>query len=241
MIRTFSPPSTPSPRVRDAVGDLGPGLTGLVGGGSAIQYDLDQAINSDLRLIVPIALAVIAVILALLLWSLVAPLVLIASVILSFLCTLGISMLFIRYVVGDPGVDASLPTFAFIFLVALGIDYTIFLMAGCARSAPPRHPRRDAARACGHGSRDHERRDHPRRHVLGPDDVAGHLHVRSRVDGRAGILLDTFIVRTIMVPAAVELIGDKIWWPSTAERGGALRERRRPSRARRPRAAPPPP
>ena len=77
------------PRIRDAVAELGPGVTGLVGGGSAIQYDLDQAINSDLRLIVPIALAVIAVILALLLWSLLAPLVLIASVILSFLCTLG--------------------------------------------------------------------------------------------------------------------------------------------------------
>ena len=95
----------------------------------------------------------IAVILALLLWSLVAPLVLIASVILSFLCTLGLSMLFIRYVVGDPGVDASLPTFAFIFLVALGIDYTIFLMArvreeraatapakGCCARLRPRVP-----------------------------------------------------------------------------------------------------
>ena len=90
----------------------------------------------------PVALAVIAVILALLLWSLVAPLVLIASVILSFFCTLGLSMLFIRYVVGDPGVDASLPTFAFIFLVALGIDYTIFLMAR-VREEARRHGTRE--------------------------------------------------------------------------------------------------
>ena len=71
----------------------------------------------------------IAIILAILLRAIVAPLVLIASVILSFLCTLGLSVLFIRFVVGDAGFDASIPTFAFIFLVALGIDYTIFLMA----------------------------------------------------------------------------------------------------------------
>ena len=100
-----------------------------MGGGSATQYDLDQAIESDLKLIAPVALLVIGVILAILLRALVAPLVLIASVILSFLCTLGLSVLFIRFVVGDEGFDASIPTFAFIFLVALGIDYTIFLMA----------------------------------------------------------------------------------------------------------------
>ena len=70
-----------------------------------------------------------AIILAILLQAVVAPLVLLASVVLSFLCTLGISILFIRFVVGDAGFDASIPTFAFIFLVALGIDYTIFLMA----------------------------------------------------------------------------------------------------------------
>jgi putative drug exporter of the RND superfamily len=117
------------PDIRDSLSDLGPGVTALVGGGTAIQYDFDQATESDLRLIAPLALLVIAIILAILLRSLLAPLVLIASVILSFLCTLGISVLFIRYVVGDAGFDASIPTFAFIFLVSLGIDYTIFLMA----------------------------------------------------------------------------------------------------------------
>ena len=73
-----------------------------------------------------------------------APLVLLASVVLSFACTLGISILFIRFVVGDAGFDSSIPMFAFIFLVALGIDYTIFLMAGCAR----RHARTAPAREC---------------------------------------------------------------------------------------------
>ena len=116
------------PGIRDAAQGV-EGVTVLVGGGSAIQYDFDKAIEADLRLIAPIALLVIGLILAILLRSLVAPLVLIASVVLSFLCTLGLSVLFIRFVVGDAGIDASIPTFAFIFLVALGIDYTIFLMA----------------------------------------------------------------------------------------------------------------
>ena len=216
------------PAIRDSIADLNPGVRGLVGGGSAIQYDFDQAINSDLQLIVPIALLVIAIILAILLWSLVAPLVLIASVILSFLCTLGLSMLFIRYVVGDPGVDASLPTFAFIFLVALGIDYTIFLMARVREEARQHGTREGTLRAIA---------------ATGPVItsagiiLAGTFSVLMTLPVTytfdlgfmvaLGILLDTFIVRTIMVPAAVELIGDKIWWPSTADRGGALRERSR--------------
>ncbi len=228
------------PRVRDAVADLAPGVHGLVGGGSAIQYDYDQAINSDLRLIVPIALAVIAVILALLLWSLVAPLVLIASVILSFLCTLGLSMLFIRYVVGDPGVDASLPTFAFIFLVALGIDYTIFLMAR-VREESRRHGTREgmlrALAATGPVITS------AGIILAGTFSVLMTLPVTYTFDlgfmVALGILLDTFIVRTIMVPAAVELLGDRIWWPSTADRGGALRER--PVAAPAGASSPPPP
>ena len=213
------------PEIRAAVEDLGPGLTALVGGGSATQYDFDQAIESDLELIAPIALLVIAIILAILLRALVAPLVLIASVILSFLCTLGISVLFIRYVVGDAGFDASIPTFAFIFLVALGIDYTIFLMARVREEA--RH----------HGTREGTLRAIAATGpvitsagviLAGTFGVLMTLPVTYTFDlgfmVALGILLDTFIVRTIMVPAAVELIGDKIWWPSTAEGGGALHE-----------------
>jgi putative drug exporter of the RND superfamily len=169
---------------------------------------------------------VIAAVLALLLWSLVAPLVLIGSVILSFFCTLGISILFIRYVVGDPGFDASLPTFAFIFLVALGIDYTIFLMARVREESRRHGTREGMLRALA---------------VTGPVItsagiiLAGTFSVLMTLPVTytfdlgfmvaLGILLDTFIVRTIMVPAAVELIGDKIWWPSSASRGGVVRER----------------
>ncbi|MDP9188118.1 MAG: MMPL family transporter [Actinomycetota bacterium] len=213
------------PGIRDSVSDLGPGVTAIVGGGAAIQYDFDEATESDLRLIAPLALLVIAIILAVLLRALVAPLVLIASVVISFLATLGISILIIRFIVGDAGFDASIPTFAFIFLVALGIDYTIFLMARVREEARIHGTREGMLRALA---------------VTGPVItsagiiLAGTFSVLMTLPVTftfdlglmvaLGILLDTFIVRTIMVPAAVELIGDKIWWPSTAQGGGALHE-----------------
>jgi putative drug exporter of the RND superfamily len=213
------------PSIRDAVGDVAPGVTALVGGSTAINYDFDQAVESDFRLIAPLALLVIFIILAVLLRALVAPLVLIASVILSFLATVGLSILFIRYVVGDTGLDASIPTFAFIFLVSLGIDYTIFLMARV----------REEART--HGTREGMLRALTATGpvitsagiiLAGTFSVLMTLPVTFTFDlgfmVALGILLDTFIVRTIMVPAAVELIGDKVWWPSTAKAGGALRE-----------------
>jgi RND superfamily putative drug exporter len=203
------------PDLRNALDDLPDGVRALVGGGTAIQFDYDASTTRDLKLIVPIALAVIAVILAVLLQALVAPLVLIASVVASFFGTLGISILFIRYGVGDPGVDNSLPTFAFIFLVALGIDYTIFLMS---------RVREEARR---HGTREGMLRGLA---ATGPVItsagiiLAGTFSVLMTLPVTftfnlgflvaLGILLDTFVVRTIMVPAAVELIGDRIWWPS---------------------------
>jgi RND superfamily putative drug exporter len=213
------------PDIRTAVSDLGPGVAALVGGGTATQYDFDQAIESDLELIAPIALLVMGVILAILLRALVAPVVLIASVILSFLCTLGISVIFIRFIVGDAGFDASIPTFAFIFLVALGIDYTIFLMARVREEARRHGTREGTLRALA---------------ATGPVItsagviLAGTFAVLMTLPVTytfdlgfmvaLGILLDTFIVRTIMVPAAIELLGDKIWWPSTAKGGSVLHE-----------------
>jgi putative drug exporter of the RND superfamily len=203
------------PELRDRLDDLPDGVRALVGGGTAIQYDYDASTTRDLKLIVPLALAVIAVILAVLLQAIVAPLVLIASVVASFFGTLGFSLLFIRYVVGDPGVDNSLPTFAFIFLVALGIDYTIFLMSRV----------REAARR--HGTREGMLRALA---ATGPVItsagiiLAGTFSVLMTLPVTftfnlgflvaLGILLDTFVVRTIMVPAAVELLGDRVWWPS---------------------------
>jgi putative drug exporter of the RND superfamily len=211
------------PKMRDAVANLGPGVTALVGGGTAINYDYNKATERDLKLIVPLALLVMAIILGILLQAIVAPLVLLASVVLSFACTLGISIVFIRFVVGDAGFDASIPTFAFIFLVALGIDYTIFLMARVREEARHFGTREGMLRAIA---------------ATGPVItsagviLAGTFSVLMTLPVTftfdlgfmvaLGILLDTFIVRTIMVPAAVELIGDKIWWPSTAAGGGRV-------------------
>ena len=211
------------PKMRDAVANLKPGVTALVGGGTAINYDYNKATERDLKVIVPLALLVMAIILGILLQAVVAPLVLLASVVLSFACTLGISILFIRFVVGDAGFDASIPTFAFIFLVALGIDYTIFLMARVREEARKFGTREGMLRAIA---------------ATGPVItsagviLAGTFSVLMTLPVTftfdlgfmvaLGILLDTFIVRTIMVPAAVELIGDKIWWPSTAQGGGRV-------------------
>src|SRR6185436_6114637 len=120
----------------------------------------------------------------------------------------------------DDGVDASLPTFAFIFLVALGIDYTIFLMSRVREEARTHGTREGTLRALS---------------ATGPVItsagiiLAGTFSVLMTLPVTfafnigfmvaVGILLDTFIVRTIMVPAAVELLGDRVWWPSTAAGG----------------------
>jgi RND superfamily putative drug exporter len=214
------------PKLRKLVHDLAPGVHGLIGGGSATQYDFNQATQRDLRVIVPVSLLVIAVILGLLLQAVVATLVLIASVIVSFFGTLGLAILCFRYIFGENGVDNSLPVFAYIFLVALGIDYTIFLMSRVREEARLHGTREGTLVALG---------------ATGPVItsagiiLAGTFSVLMTLPVwfifnigflvAVGILLDTFVVRTIMVPAAVELLGDRVWWPSSASGGGAaLRE-----------------
>jgi RND superfamily putative drug exporter len=192
----------------------------LVGDGSAVQADFNDAAARDLRLIVPLALFVIFVILAVLLEAVLAPLLLIGSVVLSFVGTLGLSLLVFRFVIGDAGVDNSLPTYAFIFLVALGIDYTIFLMSRVREEARSHGTREGTLRALA---------------ATGPVItsagiiLAGTFSVLLTLPVTfifdlgfmvaIGILLDTFVVRTIMVPAIVELVGDRIWWPSTPQGG----------------------
>jgi RND superfamily putative drug exporter len=208
------------PLLRDRVRDIAPGVEGLVGAGSAINYDFNQASARDIKLIVPIALLVIAIILGILLQAIVAPIVLILTVVVSFFGTLGISFLFFRYVDNQAGVDASLPTFAFIFLVALGVDYTIFLMSRAREEAREHGTREGMLRAVS---------------ATGPVITSAGLILAGTFSVlmtlpvtfafnigfmvAVGILLDTFIVRTIMVPAAVELIGDRIWWPSSPSGG----------------------
>jgi putative drug exporter of the RND superfamily len=216
--------------MRESVSDLPGGATALVGAGSAVQQDFNDAAARDLRVIVPVALLVIAIILGILLQAIVAPLVLIATVMASFFGTLGLSIFFFIEVQGSEGVDASLPTFAFIFLVALGVDYTIFLMSRVREEARMHGTREGVLRALS---------------ATGPVITSAGLILAGTFSVlmtlpvtfafnigfmvAVGILLDTFIVRTIMVPAAVELLGDRVWWPSTARGGGhALREHAEP-------------
>jgi len=216
--------------LRERVDELPAGATALVGSGSAVQEDFNVAAERDLRVIVPVALLVITVILGILLQAIVAPLVLIATVVMSFLGTLGLSIFFFIEVQGGRGVDASLPTFAFIFLVALGVDYTIFLMSRVREEARTHGTREGVLRALS---------------ATGPVItsagiiLAGTFSVLMTLPVTfafnigfmvaVGILLDTFVVRTIMVPAAVEVLGDRVWWPSTASGGGhALREHAEP-------------
>jgi putative drug exporter of the RND superfamily len=216
--------------LRESVENLPGGATALVGSGSAVQEDFNVAAERDTRVIVPVALFVITIILGILLQAVVAPLVLIATVLISFFGTLGLSVWFFIEVQGTRGVDASLPTFAFIFLVALGVDYTIFLMSRAREEARKYGTREGMLRALA---------------ATGPVItsagiiLAGTFSVLMTLPVTfafnigfmvaVGILLDTFVVRTIMVPAAVELLGDRVWWPSTARGGGhALREHTEP-------------
>jgi putative drug exporter of the RND superfamily len=216
--------------LRNAVSDLPGGATALVGAGSAVQEDFNDAAERDIRVIVPIALVLIAIILGILLQAVVAPLVLIATVMASFFGTFGLSIFFFIEIQGTDGVDASLPMFAFIFLVALGVDYTIFLMSRVREEARTHGTREGVLRALS---------------ATGPVITSAGLILAGTFSVlmtlpvtfafnigfmvAVGILLDTFIVRTIMVPAAVELLGDRVWWPSTARGGGhALREHAEP-------------
>jgi RND superfamily putative drug exporter len=218
------------PALRERLTDLERGLTAQVGDGSAVQYDYNAATERDLKLIVPLALAVIMIILGVLLRAVLAPVVLILTVVLSFLATLGLSLLFIRHVVGDAGVDNSLPTYAFIFLVALGTDYTIFLMSRVREEARERGTREGVLVALG---------------ATGPVITSAGLILAGTFSilmtmpvtfafnigfvVALGILLDTFVVRTILVPALVEVIGDRIWWPSSERAGaGALSDQAEP-------------
>lgn len=211
------------PNLRARLENLPPGVHALLGSGTAVQYDFNKATANDTKRIVPLALLVIGLILGILLQSILAPLVIIGTVLASFFGTLGLSLVFFRYVVGDAGVDASLPIFAFIFLVALGVDYTIFLMSRVREEARRHGTREGALRALA---------------ATGPVItsagiiLAGTFSVLMTLPVTfafnigfmvaVGILLDTFIVRTIMLPAAVEIIGDRIWWPSSPSGGSAV-------------------
>ena len=214
LVRGLQPHPRPARGVKQAGG---PAV--LVGGPSAIEYDVRQAAARDTRVIIPIALVVVLLILILLLRALLAPLLLIGTVILSFAAALGISLVVFDVIFGFPGVDPSFPLYAFVFLVALGIDYNIFLMA---------RVREETMR---HGTRQGMLRGLA---VTGGVITSAGIVLAGTFSVLAllplvflteigfviafGVLLDTFIVRSVLVPALVLDIGPKVWWPSRLAR-----------------------
>ena len=189
--------------------------TVLLGGSSAIEYDLREANVRDNWVIMPLVLIVVFVILALLLRALVLPLLLIGTVIVSFFAALGTGAVVFEWVFDFPGSDPSLLLLSFIFLVALGVDYNIFLMARTREETHVHGTRMGMLRGLAvTGS------------VItsagivlaGTFAVLGVLPIVYLTQIgfviAFGVLLDTLIVRSILVPALVFDVGQKIWWPS---------------------------
>jgi RND superfamily putative drug exporter len=209
------------PGLRQVAKEAG-GADVLLGGPTAIERDLRVAAANDSKLIPPIALAVVLVILIVLLRALVAPLVLIATVILSFAAALGVGYIVFDVVFGFAGSDPSLPLYAFIFLVALGVDYNIFLMARVREETRRHDPREGVLRGLA---------------VTGAVITSAGIVLAGTFSTLAvlplvflteigfvvafGVLLDTFVVRSILVPALALDLGGRTWWPSALARAHA--------------------
>jgi RND superfamily putative drug exporter len=201
-------------RVRSAVHAV-PGANSQVGGTSAINLDVARASAHDRDLIIPLILVVVLIILGLLLRAIVAPLVLTATVVLSFAAALGVSAFFFNHVFGFGGADTTFPLFVFVFLVALGIDYNIFLMTRVREEAKRRDARRGALVGLA---------------ATGGVITSAGLVLAGTFAALAtipatfltelgfavafGIVLDTIIVRAVLVTALNLDIGRWMWWPS---------------------------
>jgi RND superfamily putative drug exporter len=206
--------------IRDAASGAVAGT--VVGGPSAVEFDLREAAAVDSTLIPPIVLLVVFLILMVLLRAVIAPLILIGTVILSFGAALGVGYMVFDLVFGFPGSDPSLPLFAFVFLVALGVDYNIFLVA------------RAREEAVKHGTEEGMRRalavtggviTSAGIVLAGTFSVLGALPLVFLTEigfvVAFGVLLDTFLVRSVLVPALIFMLGDRVWWPSALAKGRA--------------------
>ena len=210
-------------RAARAAGASASGVTGQ----AAFTYDVAQLSDSDLRTVIPIAIAVIAVLLALVMRSLIAPLYLIASVVLSYFSALGLTVLVFIKAAGQPGLTFILPFLLFMFLLALGEDYNILVMTRIREEAH-RLPLREAVgRALSVTGTTVTSAGLVLAGTFGVLAIvgsgsAGAQNVRTIVNvgvGLAlGVLMDTFLVRTLLVPSAAVLIGRWNWWPSALSR-----------------------
>lgn len=204
--------------LRDALDQVGDDV--LVGGQTAVALDTNQAALSDRGLIIPLVLIAILAILMLLLRAVIAPLLLIGSVVLSFAAALGVSAVVFDRVLGFPGADPSVPLFAFVFLVALGVDYNIFLMTRVREESVRFGTRIGILRGLS---------------LTGGVITSAGLVLAATFAALGvlpilflaqisfivafGVLLDTFLVRTLLVPALSYDVGRAIWWPSRLRRG----------------------
>ncbi|GIF22591.1 RND superfamily putative drug exporter [Actinoplanes tereljensis] len=201
-------------RVRDAVHAV-PGADAKVGGQTAMIVDINAANRHDNRLIIPLVLLVVLVILGLLLRAIVAPLILMGTVVLSFAAALGVSALVFRHIFGWEGEDTAFPLFVFVFLVALGIDYNIFLMTRVREEARTHGTRRGALIGLGATGGVITSAGIV---LAGTFAALGSLPLVAFAEiGFAvafGVLLDTLIVRSVLVTALNLDIGRHMWWPS---------------------------
>ena len=205
-------------RVRSAVHAV-PGASAVVGGDTATNLDGNSANAHDRDLVIPLILAVVFVILGLLLRALVAPLILTATVVLSFAAALGVSAVFFNHVFGFGGADTVYTLLVFVFLVALGIDYNIFLMTRVREEANRRDARHGALTALAATG--------------GVITSAGFvlaatfavlatipLTILTEIGFTVafGILLDTIVVRSVLVTALNLDLGHRMWWPGKLAR-----------------------
>ncbi|MGH8775191.1 MAG: MMPL family transporter [Jiangellaceae bacterium] len=205
-------------RVRDSVHAV-PDGDALVGGNTAINLDAQRAAQRDSAVIMPLILVAVFVILAVLLRALVAPLILIATVVLSFAAALGVSVLVFEHLLGFAGVDTAFPLFVFVFLVALGIDYNIFLMTRVHEEARQHGTRRGGLiglAATGGVITSAGLVLAGTFAVLATLPVVAFAQIGFAV--AFGVLLDTLIVRSILVTALNLDVGRWMWWPSALSR-----------------------
>ncbi|MFF0205392.1 MMPL family transporter [Streptomyces sp. NPDC005017] len=200
-------------RVRDAVHAV-PDADAQVGGGTAALLDMDKATTHDNIVIIPLVLLVVLLILCVLLRALLAPLLLIGTVILSFTAALGISAFAFRYIFDYAGESTDFPLFVFVFLVALGIDYNIFLTTRIREEAMRQGTRQGVVTglaATGAVITSAGLVLAGTFAALGTLPMVAFAEIGFAV--ALGVLIDTFIVRSVLVTALFLDVGPKVWWP----------------------------
>ncbi|MFF5119774.1 MMPL family transporter [Dactylosporangium aurantiacum] len=188
----------------------------LVGGAPAADLDQRDAYRRDNTVVVPLVLLVVLLVLVVLLRSLVAPLLLLLTVIVSFAASVGAASLVLRHGLGIPALDAGVPLLSFLFLVALGVDYNIFLVTRAREEAAARgDTRAGVIRALGATGGVITSAGILLAAVF---TVLGVLPVivltQIGVIVGIGVVLDTLVVRTVVVPAIALLLGERFWWPA---------------------------